>query len=69
LDNEISANMKQHIRDQYKFTLKLVPPGCHSWNAAEVAICNFKADFLSVLAGTAENFPNNLWDPLLAQTR
>jgi len=30
LDNEISENMlKQHIREQYKFTLELVPPGCH----------------------------------------
>jgi hypothetical protein len=68
LDNEISKNMKQHIRDQYKFTLELVPPGCHRRNAAEVAICNFKAHFLSVLAGTADNFPDNLWDRLLPQT-
>ncbi|KAL7502426.1 hypothetical protein ACHAXN_000718 [Cyclotella atomus] len=68
LDNEISENMKQHIRDQYKFTLELVPPGCHRRNAAEVAIRNFKAHFLSVLAGTADNFPNNLWDRLLPQT-
>jgi hypothetical protein len=68
LDNEISENMKQHIRDQYKFTLELVPPGCHRRNAAEVAILNFKAHFLSVLAGTADNFPNNLWDRLLPQT-
>jgi hypothetical protein len=51
LDNEISTYMKQHLRDQYKFTLKLVPPGCHRRNAAEVAIRNFKAHFLSVLAG------------------
>jgi hypothetical protein len=68
LDNEISENMKQHIRDQYKFTLELVPPGCHRRNAAEVAIRNFKAHFLSVLAGTADNFPDNLWDRLLPQT-
>lgn len=61
LDNEISENMKQHIRDQYHFTLELVPPGCHRRNAAEVAIRNFKAHFLSVLAGTAENFPANLY--------
>jgi hypothetical protein len=68
LDNEISEHMKQHIQDQYKFTLKLVPPGCHRRNAAEVAIRNFKVHFLSVLAGTADNFPNNLWDRLLPQT-
>ncbi|KAL7502572.1 hypothetical protein ACHAXN_003578 [Cyclotella atomus] len=68
LDNEISENMKQHIREQYKFTLEMVPPGCHRRNAAEVAIRNFKAHFLSVLAGTADNFPKNLWDRLLPQT-
>jgi len=59
LDNEISANMKNHTHDKYKFTVKLVPPGCHHCNAAEVAIHNFKAHFLSVLAGTAASFPIN----------
>lgn len=68
LDNEISENMKQHIKTKYKFSLELVPPGCHRRNAAEVAIRNFKAHFLSVLAGTAESFPTNLWDRLLPQT-
>lgn len=60
--------MKQHIQEDYKFTLELVPPGCHRCNAAEVAIRNFKSHFLSVLAGTADNFPANLWDRLLLQT-
>ena len=68
LDNEISINMKQHIRDTYKFTIELVPPGNHHRNAAEVAIRNFKAHFLSILAGTADSFPLNLWDRLLPQT-
>ena len=68
LDNEISENMKNHIRDTYKFQLEMVPPGCHRRNAAEVAIRNFKSHFLSVLAGTAENFPPSLWDRLLPQT-
>jgi hypothetical protein len=60
--------MKEHIRQQYKFTMELVPPGCHRRNAAEVAIRNFKAHFLSILAGTADNFPPSLWDRLLPQT-
>ena len=68
LDNEISENMKQHIKDKYKFELELVPPGCHRRNAAEVAIRNFKSHFLSILAGTAESFPLHLWDRLLPQT-
>ena len=68
LDNEVSSNMKEHIRDKYKFTVKLVPPGCHRRNAAEVAIRNFKVHFLSVLVGVAPSFPSNLWDRLLPQT-
>ena len=69
LDNEISENMKNHIRDTYRFQLEMVPPGCHRRNAAEVAIRNFKSHFLSVLAGTADNFPPSLWDRLLPQTK
>jgi hypothetical protein len=49
--------------------LELVPPGCHRCNAAEVAIHNFKAHFLSILAGVADCFPQNLWDWLLPQTK
>jgi len=48
--------------------MELVPPGCHQRNAAEVAIRNFKAHFLSILAGVAEHFPPSLWDRLLPQT-
>ena len=68
LDNEISNNMKNHIKDTYRFTVELVPPGCHRRNAAEVAIRNFKAHFLSVLAGVSDSFLMNLWDRLLPQT-
>jgi hypothetical protein len=48
--------------------MELVPPGCHRQYTVEVAICNFKAHFLSVLAGVANSFPPNLWDWLLPQT-
>ncbi len=47
LDNKVSENMKNHIHDTCKFNMELVPPGCHQRNAAEVAIHNFKAHFLS----------------------
>ena len=65
LDNEISEAMKDIIKDEYKIEMELVPPGCHRRNAAEVAIRNFKAHFLSVLSGTADNFQPSLWDRLL----
>ena len=60
MDNEISEAMKEDIRDECKVKLELVPPGCHQRNAAEVAIHNFKAQFLSVLAGVADNFSPSL---------
>jgi hypothetical protein len=69
LDNKVSDNMKNHIvGNTCKFNMELVPPGCHQRNAAEVAIRNFKAYFLSILAGVANNFPPSLWDRLLPQT-
>ena len=67
LDNEISQAMKDFVREKYNMTVELVPPGCHRRNAAEVAIRNFKSHFLSILAGTAEDFPLQLWDKLLPQ--
>ena len=67
LDNEVSEAMKDVIREEYQMEMELVPPGCHRRNAAEVAIRNFKAHFLSVLAGTTDDFPLSLWDRLLPQ--
>ncbi len=61
--------MKNHICDTCKLDMELVPPGCHRQNAAKVAIRNFKACFLSILASVANNFHPNLWDWLLQQTK
>jgi hypothetical protein len=69
LDNKISDNMKNQIRDTCKLDMELVPPGCHRRNTAKVVMRNFKAHFLSVLAGVANGFPPNLWDWLLPQTK
>ena len=68
LDNEVSDAIKTEICKEYKMDLKLVPPGSHRRNAAEVAIRNFKAYFLSILAGTADYLPMQLWDRLLLQS-
>ena len=48
--------------------MELVSPGCYRRNAAEVAVRNFKAHFLSVLAGVADDPPFILWDRLIPQT-
>ena len=57
LDNEVSEAMKELIRSQYHMQLELVPPGCHLCNAAEVAICDFKAHFLSARCGVKRVSP------------
>ena len=40
----------------------------HRCNAAEQAIQDFKANFLSIIVGVAPDFPRHLWDLLLPQT-
>ena len=47
--------------------IELLPPGIQRRNAVEVAIGNFKAQFLIFLAGTAQAFLSSLWDRLLPQ--
>ena len=63
----MSEALNTIIQDAYKIQLKLVPPGTHRRNAAEVAIRNFKAHFLSILAGNATYFTSSLWYRLLPQ--
>ena len=61
--------LQQSIREHEEpHLMELVPPVCHQHNAAEVAIHNFKAHILSVLAGVANDFPPSLCDWLLPQT-
>jgi hypothetical protein len=51
LNNEVSENMKNHIRGMCKLDMELVSPGCHRRNTAKVAIRNFIAHFLCILVG------------------
>ena len=67
LDNEVLEALKTIIQDEYKMQMELVPPSTQHSNISEVAIRNFKARFLSVLAGTAQYFRPSLWDRLLPQ--
>ena len=69
MDNEVSETLKTTTQDEYKMQIELVPPDTHRRNSAEAAIRNFKAHFLSVLAGTAQDFPPSLWDRLLPQAK
>ena len=55
-DNKVSEALETIIQDEYKMQIELVPPGTNRRNAVEVPIRNFKAHFLSVLAGTAQDF-------------
>ena len=67
LNNKVSKAMKDVIHNEYQMEMKLVPLGCHWRNAAEVAIRNFKAHSINVLAETAEDFSLSLWDCQLPQ--
>ena len=67
MDNEFSEALKKIIQDEYKMQMELVPPGSNHRNAAKVAMIKFKAHFLSILAGPAEDFTPSLWDRLLTQ--
>ena len=68
LDNEASAEYIKTMRDIWKVDYQLVPPNLHRRNAAERAIFTFKEHFLSILAGIAEDFAQNMWDLLIPQT-
>ena len=60
LNNKYSEELKEVIQN--------VPPGSHCTNLAEVVIKLFKQHFVSILAGTAINFPLSFWHELLPQT-
>ena len=66
---EVSEALKTIIQDEYKMHLELVPPRKHLRNASEFAKRNFKAHFLSILAGTTQYFPLSLWDRIVPQDK
>ena len=68
LDNEVSAEFKQVIVDDWGATYQLVPPNVLQQNKDEKAIYTFKTHFLSVLDGVDYEFPNCVWENLLGQT-
>ena len=68
LNNEAINAYKQTITSDWGIKFQLVPPHIHRRNAAERAICTFKAHFLSILAGIAHDFPKHCLDLLLPQT-
>ena len=67
LDNEASAEYKKLMTEKWNVNYQLVPPHIHCRNAEERAIRTFKAHFLSILAGVADDFSRNLWDLLIPQ--
>ena len=67
LDNEASKEYKMLIKNKYNINYQLVPSHIHCQNASEIAIQTFKAQFISILAGLADNFPRRHWYQLLPQ--
>jgi hypothetical protein len=67
LDNETSAQFKDHIENTENLIYQLVPPRDHRTNPCERAIQTFKNHFIAMLSGADPNFPTNCWDLLLPQ--
>ena len=68
LDNEVSADFKRTIQQNWGAKYQLVPPNVHRRIISERAIRTFKANFLAILAGVDPYFPKYMWDNLLTQT-
>ena len=68
LDNEVSAEFKKTIKNDWGATYQLVPPNVHRRNISYRAIRTFKAKFLEILSEVDPEFPKYMWDNLLAQT-
>jgi hypothetical protein len=66
LDNEASAALKNFFTAN-DVEYQLVPPHCHSHNAAERAIRTSKEHFVAGLSSVDPTFPFHLWDRLLPQ--
>ena len=69
LDNEANVAYHQLITDKCKADFQLVPTNIQRRNAAKCAIRTFKARILAILAGVAPDYPRNLWDLLIPQTK
>jgi hypothetical protein len=67
LDNEAPEELKSAIREN-GCRVELTPADNHRRNAAERAIQTFKGNFISVLAGVADDFPITRWDELIPGT-
>ena len=67
LDNKASAAYKRIITTKWEVAFQIPSPHIHQCNAAERAIWTFKAKFLSILAGVANDYPRNLLDLLPPQ--
>ena len=68
LDNEVGTEYKRVIEKKWNANYQLVPPNTHQINAAERAICTFKAHFIAIITGVAHDLQRNLWGLLLPQT-
>ena len=67
LDNEISDEMRDTIKNSYNLKVQRVTPGDHRQNPAERAIQTFKAHFIATRAGFSPSFPQNQWNLVLEQ--
>ena len=68
LDNEASKEYKIIIKYQWKIKYQLLPSHIHRQNSSKRAIQTFRAHFLSILTGVANDLLRRHWDQLLPQS-
>ena len=66
---KLTWSIKRSSRKKWNANDQLVPLNTHQSNADEQAIHTFNAHFIAILAGVAPDFPRNLCDLLLLQTK
>ena len=68
LNNEASIEYKMVIKKKWNINYQLVPPNTHRSNTAEQDIHTFKAHFIAILVGVANDLPRSLWDLIIPKT-
>ena len=69
LGNEVSAEFKKTIKNDWGATYQLVLTNVNRRNIAERAIRTSKVHFLAILAGVDPELPKYMWDKPLVQTK
>lgn len=69
MDNKSSTIIENYIKNEEKIKMQFVEPNMHHVNGAERAIQTYKNHLVAGLCMVDKNFPMQLWDELLPQSK